>query len=225
MHLTYPEKPTLIAPAPWTLQGKGYILLYRFSKEFVERQGFLTNFHKQYEFRGIIGAVMLVDYGSSPVGGYQEILFVPGMFRFAQTTAFNISKIYVSTYESVYNGIKNWGIPKELATFSLEKQSNGFERFEVFRDGKNFFRADLKSFGLPVYVNTAWFPFRFYQPLGEQVLLTKPHGKGWAKFCKAKNIQVNASFFPDISTQKLLAAMLVPHFTMSFPIPQIVKAN
>ena len=225
MSLSYPDKPALIAPAPWKLQGKGYVLLYQFSKEFVEKQGFLTEFHQKYDFKGIIGAVMLVDYHSSPVGSYQELLFIPGMFRFTESIAFNISKIYVSTYESVYNGIQNWGIPKEIAGFSLEKQPDKFERFKTFREGKNFFQADLKPFGLPIYVNTAWFPFQFYQALEEQVLVTKPQGKGWARFCKVKNLQIDNTLFPDISKQKLLAAMLIPRFTMRFPIPQSAKSG
>lgn len=225
MSLSYPEKPALIAPAPWKLQGKGYILLYQFSKDFVEKKGFLTDFHKQYKFRGIIGAVMLVDYHSSPVGGYQELLFIPGMFRFGNATAFNISKIYVSTYESVYNGIENWGIPKELATFSIEKQADKFERFEANYQGVPFFKADLKPFALPVYLNTAWLPFQFYQPLREKILVTHPQGKGWARFCKVKNLQINDNLFPDISKQKLLATMLVPHFTMHFPVPKIANIS
>lgn len=223
MSLAYPEKPTLIAPAPWKLQGKGYILLYQFAKEFVEKQGFLADFHQKYDFKGIIGAVMLVDYHSSPVGAYQEILFIPGMFRFGKATAFNISKIYVSTYESVYNGIENWGIPKELANFSLEEQPDKFERFRAFQNSTNFFQADLKPFGLPLYINTAWFPFRFYQPLREQVLITRPQGKGWARFCKVKNLQIDNQYFPDVSKQKLLAALCVPNFTMHFPAPKFAK--
>lgn len=222
MSLTYPEKPTLIAPAPWKLQGKGYILLYQFSKDFVEKQGFLTDFHKQHEFKGIIGAVMLVDYRSSPVGRYQELLFIPGMFRFGGATAFNIAKIYVSTYESVYNGIENWGIPKELATFSIAKQADKFERFGVAYEGNPFFKADLKPFALPIYINTAWLPFHFYQPSDKKILVTHPQGKGWARFCKVKNLQVNERFFPDISKQKLLAAMCVSNFTMNFPSPKIL---
>lgn len=220
MSLIYPEKPALIAPPPWKLQGKGYILLYQFSKDFVEEQGFLTEFHQQYDFKGLIGAVMLVDYHSSPVGAYQELLFIPGMFRFGNVVAFNISKIYVSTYESVYNGIENWGIPKELATFAIAKQADKFERFSTFHQGEPFFQADLKPFGLPLYVNTAWFPFRFYQPLREQTLITHPQGKGWARFCKVKNLQIKSRYFPDVSKQKILAAMLVPRFTMHFPTPK-----
>lgn len=222
MRLTYPDKPELIAPAPWTLRGKGYILLYRFSKDFVEKQGFLTEFHRRYAFRGVVGAVMLVEYHHSPVGAYQELLFIPGLFRFAEASAFNISKIYVSTYESVYNGIENWGIPKELATFAIAKQADKLERFSVSDGEKVFFQADLKPFGLPLYVNTAWFPFRFYQPLREQILITHPQGKGWARFCKVRNLQIDSRYFPDVSKEKLLGAMLVPHFTMHFPVPQSI---
>ncbi|WP_448528634.1 acetoacetate decarboxylase family protein [Raineya sp.] len=210
---------SIIARPPWSLHGKGYILLYRFEKEFVEKNGFLPE-GLLGKFRGIVGSVMLVDYSDSPVGAYQELLFIPGLFQFKQRKAFHISKIYVSTYDSVYNGIENWGIPKELADFRWEKAEKGFERFVVEKQGRNFFSAELKAFGIPFYINTAWLPFHFYQWRRGTLLHTTPQGKGWAKLCKVQNIQVHSDLFPDISKQKLLAAISVPHFTMNFPEPK-----
>ncbi|PKQ68266.1 acetoacetate decarboxylase family protein [Raineya orbicola] len=211
--------PNTIARPPWVLYGKGYILLYRFEKTFIEQNGFLPK-HLLDKFKGIVGSVMLVDYAESPVGAYKELLFIPGLFQFRQRKAFHISKIYVSTYESVWNGIENWGIPKELADFRWEKVEKGFERFVVSKDERNFFSAEIKPYGLPFYVNTAWFPFHFYQWRKETLLHTTPQGKGWAKLCKVQNIQVGSDLFPDISRQKLLAAIAVPRFTMKFPEPQ-----
>ncbi|MCS6795047.1 MAG: acetoacetate decarboxylase family protein, partial [Raineya sp.] len=138
------KMPSIVAPPPWTLHGKGIILLYRFEKSFVENNGFLSeNLKKRY--KGILGSVMLVDYEDSPVGVYRELLFIPGMFQFDSRKVFHISKIYVSTYESVWNGIENWGIPKEMADFTWEDAQNGFERFVVKKEGDTFFSAELKS--------------------------------------------------------------------------------
>ncbi|MCU0438408.1 MAG: acetoacetate decarboxylase family protein [Raineya sp.] len=211
-------QPSIVAPAPWTLRGNGYIFLYRFSKEFIEQQGFLKDFHQKATFKGMIGSVMLVDYHTSEVGGYKELLFIPGLFNFGKKTGFNISKIYVSTYESVYNGIQNWGIPKELADFTISQNSENQSHFEVKTSQKTFFQADIKSYGIPFYINTALFPFNFYQPLEDKTLLTQPQGKGWAKLCKLKNLQVDSTLFPDISTQRPLVCMAVRNFTMKFPV-------
>jgi len=210
-------KPLIIAPAPWTLRGNGYIFLYRFSKEFIEKQGFLNDFHKNARYKGIIGSVMLVDYHTSEVGAYKELLFIPGLFNFGKKTGFNISKIYVSTYESVYNGIQNWGIPKELADFTVEQKASNHTHFALKNEQTPFFEVDINSYGIPFYINTALFPFNFYQPLENKTLLTQPNGKGWAKLCKLSNLKVDSDFFPDISTQRPLACMAVRNFTMKFP--------
>ncbi len=79
-----------IACAPWKLTGNGYILLYRFTKAFVAEHGFLADFQKE-KFVSSWGAVMLVDYQSSPVGPYHELLFIPGLFSFNKKKVFSIS--------------------------------------------------------------------------------------------------------------------------------------
>lgn len=212
------EKPSIIAPPPWTLCGKGVILLYRFQKEFIEKNGFLSD-DLQKRFKGVIGSVILVDYNTSPVGAYQELLFIAGLFQFPQRKAFHISKIYVSTYESVWNGINNWGIPKELATFRWEKLANQWEYFSAIKEEVTFFNLELKPYGVPFYVNTAWLPFHFYQWRQNILLDTVPKAKGWAKLCKIRNLHVNPNYFPDITQQKLIGAIVVPRFTMVFPQP------
>ena len=97
-----------IAPAPWTLKGNGYIFIYHFPKEFVEKFGFLADYQR-LSFKGdFVGTVMLVDYETSAVGPYQELLFVPGRMTFNKKKLFSISKIYVSSDDSVWNGNENW---------------------------------------------------------------------------------------------------------------------
>ncbi|RZK00390.1 MAG: acetoacetate decarboxylase, partial [Flavobacterium sp.] len=117
--------PTQIAPPPWDLTGNGYVFLFHFSKAFVQEQGFLDDYQKDTYKGGLLGlgTVMLVDYTTSDVGPYKELLFVPGRFSFNKPAdnTWGISKIYVSSYYSVWNGRENWGIPKELAEFNIQK--------------------------------------------------------------------------------------------------------
>ena len=63
-------------PAPWTLHGKGYIFLYRFKKDFVERSGNIPEYLKD-SFIGGFGSVMLVDYESSEAGPYGNFFSSP----------------------------------------------------------------------------------------------------------------------------------------------------
>jgi hypothetical protein len=106
------------APAPWKLQGEGTILIYKFSRNWIETHGNLPE-HLKGKFQGGLGFVMLLNYQTSPVGPYKELLFIPGTFAPYGKQA--ITKIYVSTEVCSQNGHSNWGIPKETIPISLEK--------------------------------------------------------------------------------------------------------
>ncbi|PWN39108.1 hypothetical protein IE81DRAFT_326860 [Ceraceosorus guamensis] len=71
------------------------------------------------EFRGGPGGWILYRYTHSPVGPYDELIYVAGLFKSpsAGNTALRITNIYVSSTASVYNGRKNWNIPKHRALF------------------------------------------------------------------------------------------------------------
>jgi hypothetical protein len=211
--------PLIIAPAPWTLTGNGMILLYRFSKKWIEKNGFLADY-QQDSFRGFLGSVMLVDYHTSPVGPYRELLFIPGHFKMAGISTFSISKIYVSSQESVWNGIENWGIPKELANFAIEQPN---ERSKIFRASLNdqpFFEATVKRGRFSFPFSSSLFPLNITQRLGQDLLLTKPSAKGKAYFADIKNVKVNSVFFPDLNSLSPLTALVVENFEMTFPIPE-----
>ena len=104
------------APPPWTLNGQVAYLFVHGSRSAQE------SFNENPEpirspFRGGIGGVLLLRYSDSPVGPYDELLFVPGCYQFGDKTYYRISQIYVSTLDSVVNGRCNWNVPKKLAVF------------------------------------------------------------------------------------------------------------
>lgn len=210
------------APPPWKLKGNGYIFLYHFPKSFVEKFGFLADYQTN-RFKGdFVGTVMLVDYATSAVGPYHELLFVPGRLNFDKKKIFSISKIYVSSQESVENGIANWGIPKELADFRISKLNEKEEIVEVMIAGKTFFKVHLhkRSFKFPI--TTKFFPLKLAQKLGDDLLITNSPAKGKASFAKMLNIEVNSSYFPPISQLKSLSVLAVSDFEMEFPHPEII---
>lgn len=205
------------ACAPWKLTGSGYILLYRFTKAFVAQHGFLADFQKE-KFVSGWGAVMLVDYQSSPVGPYHELLFIPGLFSFNKKKVFSISKIYVSTQSSVINGIENWGIPKELADFHWgEKQIS--DHIDISKDGISFFEADFIKRRICFPISTTILPLTIVQAHKERLMLTTPKSSGMAYLTKLQNIKVNSKFFPDLTKVKPLLVLHVDNFKMEFPVP------
>jgi hypothetical protein len=210
---------TKIISRPWSLMGSGYILLYRFNKEFINAHGFLANFQKE-KFKSGWGAMMLVDYQTSPVGPYHELLFIPGLLSFRDRKVFSISKIYVSAQASVVNGIANWGMPKEQADFSWMKRTDG-DFVRVAANGITFFEADFKKKRFRFPISTKLFPITIVQEQKEQFLLTKPSSKGIAYLAKMSSIKINPTYFPDLSLAKPLITIKVENFKMEFPLPNV----
>lgn len=211
------------APPPWKLKGNGYIFLYHFPKSFVEKFGFLSDYQADRFNGDFVGTVMLVDYATSAVGPYHELLFVPGRLDFDKKKIFSISKIYVSSQESVENGIANWGIPKELADFKITKLSEKEEIVEVMIAGRTFFKGHLQKRSFKFPITTKFFPLKLAQKLGNDLLITNSPAKGKASFTKLLNIEVDSSHFPPISQLKPLSILAVSDFEMEFPHPEITR--
>ncbi|EPQ30319.1 uncharacterized protein PFL1_01845 [Pseudozyma flocculosa PF-1] len=72
------------------------------------------------EFKGGLGAWILYRYTDSPAGPYDELIYVAGFFKSpdGKKSTPRITNIYVSTRASVWNGRRNWNIPKHVAEFS-----------------------------------------------------------------------------------------------------------
>jgi Acetoacetate decarboxylase (ADC) len=211
-----------IAPAPWNLTGDAYIMVYKFSKDFVEEYGFLADY-QQDRFLGYVGTVMLVDYKTSGVGPYRELLFIPGMFTFDWKKMFSISKIYVSSRDSVYNGIENWGIPKEYADFDWQTNADGTEDISVNIDGKEFFKTTIKKGFVSFPLTTSILPLNVVQKLRKDLIITNPTAKGKATLSKIKSMKVDKNFFPDLSKASPLITMKVKDFEMTFNVPLVKK--
>ena len=166
---------------------------------------------------------MLVDYKTSGVGSYRELLFITGMFTFDWKKMFSISKIYVSSRESVYNGIENWGIPKEYADFDWQTNMDGTEDIAVKIDDKDFFRITIKKGFLSFPLTTSILPLTVVQKLRKDLVVTNPTAKGKATLASIKSIEVDRNFFPDLSKASPLITMKVKDFEMNFNVPLVKK--
>ena len=207
-------------PAPWNLVGAGYIFLYKFSKKTVEKIGNVPPFLRD-SFAGGFGSVMLVNYLSSDAGPYGELLYIPGKFRFGGKRLDTISKIYVSTMESVVNGRANWGIPKEQADFRFEQSGKRSETAEVTVNGKTAARFTIKSSRLAFPVSTKLLPFPLVQEQDGKHYYTSFSGKGKGHFARVKDISIDPALFPDISGIRPIAVIRVDPFHITFPKAEI----
>ncbi len=210
-------------PAPWELKGKGYILLYRFPRDFSLRQGLIPPFLRD-SYAGGLGAVMLVDYAESNAGPYGELLFIPGRFRCRGKKLDCITKIYVSSLESVVNGWENWAIPKEQADFAFATQENqGTETVLITRGGEPVLDVKLKHGRISFPIHTALLPFPLVQEKAGELYYTSFTGKGTAQFARIEAMRVNPELFPDIRPYRPLMGVRIEDFAVTFPPARIVR--
>lgn len=213
-----------IYPAPWNLSGKGYILLYKFPENFVEQKANIPDFLKGH-FAGGFGALMLVDYNRSNAGPYGEMLLIPGKFHHKGKKLNTISNIYVSSAESVENGRRNWGIPKERAEFLFHVIDSYTEKVCVFSGENTVAEFTLKSGNSTFPVSTKLLPFPLVQYYEGKYYYTDFYGSGTGRFAKLKAVHVNPQFFPDISSFKPIMAVKVEPFNITFPEAVIESAD
>ena len=213
-------------PAPWSLRGDGYLIFYKFSHSFVAQCGFLPE-ELIGSFDGFFGNVMLVNYHTSPVGPYRELLFMPGKFKTEGGKWYSITKIYVNEQNSTDNGRANWGIPKETVVFRRKLISKHLWRGDtecielLDAHGNPFFSITLSSGGISFPVNTALIPMRLIQYLNRKVFFTTPKGSGKGQLAHIKSLVVNPDYFPDISQSRPLLCIKVSDFEMEFPVADI----
>ncbi|KAH1416257.1 hypothetical protein KXX32_009939, partial [Aspergillus fumigatus] len=68
-------------------------------------------------FIGGLQACVIVRYLESPIGEYDELLWIPGAFKnpWSGKQTYRATRAYVSTGASLYNGRKNWNVPKVVS--------------------------------------------------------------------------------------------------------------
>jgi hypothetical protein len=226
MSVTHLREPVAPVPAPWNLEGEGFILCYRFPRDPTAVDGLVPGPWRDC-YLGGVGAVMLVDYHRSDAGPYRELLVAPGRFRFPGGAGFAITRIYVSTHESVFNGRENWGIPKEQADFHISAPEERSRRFVVRSGQQTVADLTLRTSGWGVPFTTAFVPLALrtlVQPAGDRLLATAPGGQGWVGLSRPTKAWVNGNLFPDFTRLPRLAAFHARRFRLHFPVARVLSA-
>lgn len=122
-------RPIELAPAPWTLKGTVYSVTFIPTSTDLPTKAFAP-LERQYpsavegEYVGILGQIQIIRYTESPVGPYDELLIVPGFFKYNYTDPsgvveerknVRVSRIYVSQKYTCWNG--------RTSTFTLQFNS------------------------------------------------------------------------------------------------------
>lgn len=214
-----------VAP-PWHLEGSGSILLFRFEPDFLERDAFLPDTLRS-ELAGRLGLVMLVEYRSSGVGPYWELLFLAGPILLDRRRVFSVTKIYVSTEASAVNGRENWGIPKEIADFEVDRRGRT-ERVVVTLDGRTVADLTLGFRQLPLPVAGAMLPNSWrtlVQPWQGRTFVTTLEGRGVVRPARLLKARIDPELFPDLTRGRVLAGAYASSFELVIPPAQIVSSE
>ncbi|KAL7793669.1 hypothetical protein V8C37DRAFT_82986 [Trichoderma ceciliae] len=90
---------------------------------------------------GGLSMIQILSYTDSPVGPYDEMLVAPGSFDWERTEPGGgktrgsnpkITRIYVSTPNSCFNGRTNWNTPKHLAKFVWHHSPDGSTTIKIY---------------------------------------------------------------------------------------------
>jgi hypothetical protein len=141
-------------PAPWTLQGYALQTLHLVDIERV-RPLIPSEFDIISVLPGkTLGGVYLSYYGAGSVLEYSELIVVGGVVSYSGKIGGWVSHIYVDNADSVAGGRELWGLPKELAEFTWEKDNratSGYDSGITVRQGERMLcrlSYNQQNFGL-----------------------------------------------------------------------------
>jgi hypothetical protein len=218
-----------LVPPPWALHGNAWIVVMRWPRGIAAatRREFVPDSLGR-TLAGPLSLLMLVDYTQAPCGPYRELLFVPGLLRFAADTRrhLSISRIVVSTWDSVVNGRANWGIPKDRADFRIDTRAT---TKVVVADGARELAAlefDAAR-GPSMPINTQWLPQRWLtlaQRMKGQTYYYTPTARGSLRRSRLVAWRFDPGLFPDLRPAQVLATLRIERFEMRFPVARVVTA-
>jgi len=223
---TLPKVP--LKPAPWDLRGSGWIVALKLPATQPAHDAFLPP-ELAGRGRGLASYLMYVDYAESGCGPYRELLFIPGAFPFDDGRShLSISRILVSTWDSVVNGRANWGIPKDRADFEVERGGvhGREERVRVTSDGREVCELRFATLRIapPLPVHGALLPASLRtlaQRFRGRTYYYAPAARGWVRPGRLLSWNFDPVLFPDLAGAAVVAVLRVESFRLTFPVARI----
>ncbi len=207
-------------PAPWSLRGHAWMVALRLPAGDPARTAFVPA-DLRATVKSAFSVLMCVAYDEAPCGPYRELLFIPGTMDFGDARHPSISRILVSTWESVVNGRSNWGIPKDRADFDWFRSDAG-DRWRVTSDGRELCSLEFtEPTGLRLPLSTAWVPRRLgtlAQRQDGRNYYYQPEATGSLRLCRLRGWRFDPELFPDLSRAAVLTAVRIEGFRMIFPL-------
>jgi hypothetical protein len=206
-------------PAPWQLRAWAYALAVHMPEDVIDTASFVPP-SLEGKRRGRMAYVLFADHQAADCGPYQELLVAPAVYDFGEGTYPTITKIYVSNYDCVVNGRRNWGLPNDRADFAIERGRDNVDTIRVSREGRMVAQIRVKPYGLTFPVTSALLPAEL------RTVMQHWHGrtyrftlsaKGNLRMAKLIDWSFDPELFPDLARGKVWMAGYFPRFDMTFP--------
>ncbi len=186
-------------PAPWYTKGSAFIVPI-FKADVL--------YAKDFEFAGGLGALYIVNYAETPVGPYQEIVYVPGNVWYQNKKYKSVHKIYVTSRATQEAGIKNWALPKEMAQIQwLENKTKTTIEMQVNEKKVAHIEAKIHLPSLTLPFNTRFVPFLLTDLLQKtqagQVLLNPAEISGRIRLATLSFSEVDPEWLPLLGKNKI----------------------
>ncbi len=209
---------TFIVPAPWDLRGDSIIQILLIPYEKV-RHLLPQGYHVWSVGRMTMGALMWVHYTHSPVGPYEEFIFLPARVTFEKKTGYYMSHIWVNSVASLESGRSNWWIPKRLGTMTYtRKGSKVHATLSETELPLVALDASIPAFVPPVPMHSSVFSMPLIQEHDGNHLYVPYGGWGWVRPVKACFTIENPTIVPVPPQSRRLPAIWLGNFRMHFPV-------
>lgn len=234
------DSTTTLVPPPWRLTGRGYVLVLA---PIAGRNRDLGDGRRLHPVRilGGFGLLLAVDYRSSDVGPYREILYIPGYASVHVAAAHgfgsaraprvlrghSITQIYVTTQSSRESGIANWGIPKRVGRITWESPTprgrmirlsseEGVPLLEIqIASQRKGGRPDSNTRALPV--SSRYLPHTLLQVAQSVAYVTTIEAIGRASLARRVHLRSLAPQTEEMASRRVIACFRVPTIHLRFP--------
>jgi hypothetical protein len=207
-------------PAPWTLRGDAHVLLARAPRRATARLGARVSLNA-----GGLGVLAFIRYTESNVGAYDELLWLsPWALRVGHARLHTVPRIYVSSAASLHDGRRNWGFPKELASFEVD-EARGTERVRVTGTTGTIAAFEVATGGRSLAVDAGRWPgalLALGQVLDGRLFRTRPRVRGRLHGARSSRLSSSAELV-GLMPASGLAALSLLDFTLVFPPAEVVE--
>lgn len=209
--------PAAIVPAPWSLRGESFIQLMLNPVDAVRAllpEGLEIRSRRGYT----LGAIMWVHYTDTPVGPYEELLFMPARVRAGGKSGYCITHIWVDSLDSLESGKENWLIPKMLGRMRYRSQGRLREASLEAEGGSPVAGMTFRCprFPPPVPMHSVAFPMPLVQKRGDRTVFVPFGGWGLTQPVRGGFEISDRKALPVPESARRLAAARLARFRLTF---------